>query len=148
MTAYSITPFKLTDMPGLLRLEQEAFESDAYDAATFVNLYLQGADTFLVVRGGTIITGYVAAYVDDTTGYIASIAVAPSARGNGMGKALMVEAIKRLTAKGAKRVGLHVRKDNAAAIHLYEKLGFVTRKVVLHYYEDDAPALYMERRIG
>jgi ribosomal protein S18 acetylase RimI-like enzyme len=129
MTAYSITPFKLTDMPGLLRLEQEAFKSDAYDAATFVNLYLQGADTFLVVRGGTIITGYVAAYVDDGTGYIASIAVAPSAR-------------------GAKRVGLHVRKDNAAAIHLYEKLGFVTRKVVAHYYVDDAPALYMERRIG
>jgi [ribosomal protein S18]-alanine N-acetyltransferase len=144
---YSLTPFKLTDMLGVLRLERDTFQTDAYDAATFVMLYLRGREAFLVAREQETIIGYVIGVMDDETGYISSIAVASKVRGRGLGRALMEAVMARLIEQGARRFGLHVRQDNAAAIHLYETLGFVLVDRILDYYEDGSPAFYMERRI-
>jgi ribosomal-protein-alanine N-acetyltransferase len=147
MTPYTITRFKLTDMLNLLRLERETFEMDAYDAATFVMLYLRGRDTFLVAREGEAIIGYIIGTMDEEVGYISSIAVAAKARGHGLGREMMEIVMPRLVEKGARVLGLHVRQDNAAAIHLYESLGFALAETIPDYYEDGHPAFYMERTI-
>jgi len=143
----SITPFKLADLRAILRLEQEVFPEDTYGMAEFLTLYLRGKDAFLVARQGQQVVGYAAGYIEDEIGYIASIAVHPTSQRHGIGRALMEAVMKRLIETGARRLGLHVREDNAAAIHLYEQIGFVTHHLIPDYYEDGAPALYMERSL-
>ena len=49
----------------------------------------------------------------------------PDWRGRGLGRRLMQAALAQATAIGLERVQLEVYADNAAAIALYEKLGFV-----------------------
>jgi ribosomal protein S18 acetylase RimI-like enzyme len=58
---------------------------------------------------------------------ILSIAVSPDFQGMGIGTELMKRAMAYFAAKGEERVRLEVRPENAAAIHLYEKLGFETK---------------------
>lgn len=50
--------------------------------------------------------------------------VAPGWRGRGIGTRLVKEGIGWARENGAERIGLDVFPDNAAAIALYEKLGF------------------------
>ena len=52
------------------------------------------------------------------------LAVAPNARGRGVGRALVEECIRRARASGATELGLHTSKSLTAAIALYESFGF------------------------
>jgi ribosomal protein S18 acetylase RimI-like enzyme len=52
------------------------------------------------------------------------LAVAPEARGRGVGEALMRECIHRARAAGAGSITLHTMPMMAAAMRLYERLGF------------------------
>lgn len=53
------------------------------------------------------------------------LAVAPATRGQGIGSALMDECERRAHLAGATAVGLHTMDFMHAAIHLYERRGFV-----------------------
>jgi ribosomal protein S18 acetylase RimI-like enzyme len=53
------------------------------------------------------------------------LAVAKSARGQGVGKALVNECIRRAKAHGAKALGLHTSDSLRVAIKMYESMGFV-----------------------
>lgn len=55
-----------------------------------------------------------------------SVAVAKSHWGQGVGSALLTRLIEAGKSAGVTAFTLEVRADNAAAIHLYEKLGFHT----------------------
>jgi [ribosomal protein S18]-alanine N-acetyltransferase len=56
-----------------------------------------------------------------------SIAVHPDYQGLGLGKALTAAGLDYLRGCGERRVRLEVRPDNAAAVRVYEKLGFVVK---------------------
>lgn len=53
------------------------------------------------------------------------LAVAPEARGLGVGQALVEECVRRARASGAAAIGLHSSRSMAAALRMYERLGFV-----------------------
>ncbi|HEX6909426.1 MAG TPA: GNAT family N-acetyltransferase [Longimicrobium sp.] len=53
------------------------------------------------------------------------LAVAPSARGLGVGRALVEECVRRARAMGAPVLGLHTSRSMEAAIGMYERMGFV-----------------------
>ena len=55
---------------------------------------------------------------------ILSIAVHPDFQGMGIGTGLMRRGIAYLKEKGERTIRLEVRPENAAAVHVYEKLGF------------------------
>lgn len=59
------------------------------------------------------------------------IAVAPGARGTGVGHVLMESAIDEARLRGHHAIGLSVLEDNTPAVRLYERLGFTigTRQV-------------------
>jgi ribosomal protein S18 acetylase RimI-like enzyme len=52
------------------------------------------------------------------------LAVAPAARGRGVGRALMEECARRAREAGAAVLTLHTTEMMAAAVRLYERLGF------------------------
>ena len=53
------------------------------------------------------------------------LAVAPEARGQGVGEALMQECATRARASGASSLTLHTTEVMQAAVRLYERMGFV-----------------------
>jgi GNAT superfamily N-acetyltransferase len=53
------------------------------------------------------------------------LAVAPVARGQGVGTALMHECIRRARQTGATALGLHTSDSLRVAIYMYERMGFV-----------------------
>lgn len=61
------------------------------------------------------------------------LAVAPAARGKGIGAALTQECIRRMRASGASTITLHTLDMMPVAMRMYEKLGFV-RMPELDYY--------------
>ena len=145
MTLFSITPFNLADLSALLRLEKVIFPQDTFGMGEFLSLFLRGKETFLVARDDRTIIGYIAAYTEDDTAYIASIAVDPAYQGNGLGRLLMETVMETFAQAGVPTIGLHVREDNEAAIHLYHSLGFITLERLSDYYEDGSNGLFMER---
>jgi ribosomal protein S18 acetylase RimI-like enzyme len=62
-------------------------------------------------------------YLDATTPEL-SVAVAPGARGGGVGRALVAGALDHAAARGQERVSLSVAEANPVAAGLYRSLGF------------------------
>ena len=92
--------------------------------------------TRIVVELDGIIVGSAALYDPgvDAYGSLASsahwpevrlVAVAPSARGHGIARALVSECVRRAKSAGATKLGLHTSRSMSAAIRLYERMGFV-----------------------
>ena len=83
-----------------------------------------GDGDLVTVRIGDLASG-VAAYADDWVGF-RSIEVDPDHRRQGLGAAVMDALLEWGAERGATTAYLQVLGDNAAALALYERLGFVT----------------------
>jgi len=68
------------------------------------------------------------------TGRLYSLAVDPSRRRRGYGKALLADCLAELRAEGVRSVFLEADVDNAAAIALYESFGFRKTRSLCDYY--------------
>lgn len=73
---------------------------------------------------GSVVVGYVAAWFIMDEGEIANLAVAPEARGHGIGALLLDSAIAAARARGVSAVYLEVRDSNVPARRLYASRGF------------------------
>ena len=65
----------------------------------------------------------------------------------GIGKALIVEALKNMVDNDAKECFLEVRVSNAPAVSLYKRLGFMEVKRVRGYYYDGEDAYVMSVKL-
>jgi ribosomal-protein-alanine N-acetyltransferase len=76
--------------------------------------------------------------------HINTLAVAPAARGKGMATTLLRHIIAEAVAAGATRATLEVRASNAAALRLYERLGFhVAARRARYYSKPDEDGLIL-----
>ena len=57
-------------------------------------------------------------------GHLFSLYISPRFAGQGLGKKLLTEALRRIKARGFTEISLWVFKENSTAQSLYEKLGF------------------------
>jgi len=80
-------------------------------------------------------------------GHIVSLAVLKKYRRRGVGTALMKVALEGLKNYGVKEVYLEVRVSNTPAIRLYEKFGFVKKRIIPSYYLDGEDAYLMVKPI-
>jgi len=139
----TIRPAKFFDIGDVMRIERESFR-EAYPRGIFMVFLENNPETFLVAEYNGKVIGYVMAYLrPDLEGHIMSIAVDERYRGNGVGSALLTEAIEGLIARGARYIGLEVRVSNEKAIKLYERFGFRKVKRIIGYYSDGEDAYYM-----
>ena len=146
-----IERMKRGDLEEIDRLEKESF-SDPWSKKAFEVQLNDGTSLMLVARSrqdrGQIV-GYLCAYLILVELQLASVAVRPEFRGEGIGETLVREMIKQGVAAGAEEVWLDVRESNAAARRLYEKLGFREVYRRKHYYRrPKEDALVMFRPAG
>lgn len=82
------------------------------------------ADLLLVASDGEALVGTVTGTWDGRRGWLMRLAVAPPARGQGVGRALCEELERRLVARGAAQVNLFVLGDNADALAFWDRQGY------------------------
>lgn len=92
-------------------------------------LDVQG-DLFLVAVAGAEVVGTVMAGYDGHRGWLNYLAVDPSHRGEGLGRALVGEAEQRLRAFGCPKINLQIRTSNREVVDFYRALGFSVDDVV------------------
>lgn len=128
-----LTAAKPEDAPDMAGVHAQAFDTP-WDENDFEDL-LDGDGIFgLVVRGddpaGVLICRVAAGEAE-----VLTVGVAPWARRRGVGEALMTAAIGMARQAGAEAMFLEVDVDNAGAVALYERLGFVRAGLRKAYYD-------------
>jgi ribosomal protein S18 acetylase RimI-like enzyme len=115
--------------------------------ARYLGSELASKDVVLLVgEVDGVVVGYAYARLEprnynellDACGKLHDVYVEESARGHGLGAALVNEVIARLTAAGAPRVVLSTAMQNKAAQHLFEKLGFA---ITMHEMTREKPGV-------
>lgn len=90
------------------------------------------------VRANGRLVAVAGAQVVSTTRGVAAVGnvfVRPEARGRGLAQIALSATVAAIRATGIETIGLNVGRDNHAAVHAYEKLGF---RAVLSYVEGPA----------
>ena len=99
------------------------------------------ANTVLLARSDSTITGAMTLVMfplpTGLRAWIEDVVVDEAARGQGIGEALMREALRLAREAGAKTVDLTSRPSRAAAGRLYERLGFTLRETRLYRYRPE-----------
>lgn len=106
-------------------------ESFWREAANEQTCYLLAEDA----AGGVI--GYAGCWLSFGEGQITNVAVAPEARGQQVGTALLAALIEAVKKRGVTAMTLEVRPSNAAALALYGKFGFEPAGRRPRYYTDN-----------
>lgn len=86
-------------------------------------------ELFLVMSDGTAIVASVMAGYDGHRGWMYYLAIAPSHRDQGLGRALVTEVEHRLEQLGCPKAQLMVRTNNNEAIGFYAALGYEINEV-------------------
>jgi ribosomal-protein-alanine N-acetyltransferase len=163
MTALASKPLHIrhavpADLGAMLRIEQASFADPWTVDSLATSLSLDRMRVLVAEsaergrRNGDAepeVLGYVVALVVRPEAEIADLAVAPEARRQGIGRALLAEALTELQAAGARTVYLEVRESNRAARTLYEAYGFEPVGRRRGYYRSPVEdALVLRREIG
>lgn len=137
-----------TDLDGLVDGEQEtrSYSQHKIDEAKSDPSYLNPKEK---------IVGYILGKMDDDPdaedktphGHVTSISIIRTYRRMGIAGKLMRQSLYAMCeVYGASYVGLHVRKSNRAALHLYrDTLQFEVLDLVKSYYADEEDAYHMKK---
>lgn len=101
-----------------------ARESDAW---------FSGDDLVLLRDADGSLAGSCWLKVEDGVGEYYAVAVRPDLQGRGLGGVLMRAGAARLVDRGLEAVALYVEGDNAPALALYRRQGFVDHTVDVQY---------------
>ena len=134
-----IRKMKMEDVPAVVQIDQASFSLPWPDSSFRYEVADNAAARCLVAESDD---GQVAAMivswmlVDEL--HIATFATHPSFRRQGMGSALLTEALADAKRLGARRAFLEVRATNDAAREMYRKFGFEETGRRPRYYRDNA----------
>ncbi len=129
-----IRPMTAADLPFGLRLSDEAgWNQIPADWQRFLDLQPDGC---FVAEWDSVAVGTTTTCIFGTVAWIAMVLVTTSARGRGVGTALMEHALRFLDERGIATVRLDARPMGQP---IYERLGFVEQYRIAHY-EGTLPA--------
>ncbi len=130
-------PVHWTDIAALAALEREVFADDAWTEATWWSELAARPRRAYVVHEGPdgVVDGYAGVDLGGEVADVMTMAVAPQARGTGVGRRLLDELVTRAEADAAAYLMLEVRADNTPAQKLYTARGFEVLTVRRRYYQ-------------
>ncbi len=141
------------DLSALNELEQQSFSSDMISSRQ-MKRFLQSPHSVIFVAYDNqtsvpILAGYALLLFHQGTqlSRLYSIAVNPDFRGQQIAQKLVSLCEQSALEQGSTTLRLEVRNDNIAAQNLYHKLGYRPFKVLIHYYDDLADGLRLQKRL-
>jgi ribosomal-protein-alanine acetyltransferase len=141
---------ELGDLDALVAIENRCFRSDRLSRRSFRHLLTRGRAATLVAERSGAVLGYVLVLFSRGTSMarVYSIAVDPDAARRGVGALLLGAAEQAAREQDCSELRLEARKDNTAAIRLYESLGYRRFGVLADYYEDHEDAVRYHRSLA
>ena len=118
-----IEPMNASHVPQIAQLEKRCF-SDPWSEKSIASELENPLSVWLVAVDGGQLIGYVGSQTVLGETDMMKLAVAPEARRQGTGRALVLALVDALTEKGSHSLMLEVRVSNTPAQKLYESLGF------------------------
>jgi GNAT superfamily N-acetyltransferase len=119
---WTVRPAEDADYPHFVRFFAELGVPDPVPDPARWSAEIRPGTIFLVSGGEPIAYGRYVVLGD--TAHVAHVVVDPSARGRGVGRALMAALADTLRAAGCSRWFLNVKVDNTPALRLYARCGF------------------------
>lgn len=138
----------LADVSALSTLELKAFSGDCLNARRFRHFIRSEHSELWCLdspQGGIQAYALVLFHRGTSLARLYSLAVAPEARGQGLGLQLLRWMEERALARHVLFMRLEVRKDNQAALALYERHGYRRLRSLKQYYEDGGDGWRMEK---
>ncbi len=132
-----IRPMERKDVDAVSRLEEETF-SMPWSREAFLEMITKEDAAYYVAESQEGIVGGCGVLMIAGEGNITNVAVRESVRNQGIGTKLLKYMMEEGEKNGLNAFTLEVRKSNAAAIHLYEKLGFHSEGIRPNFYEKPA----------
>lgn len=139
----------LDDLDALVALEERVFDSDRMSRRSFRRM-LTKANAVLLVEGDPArLRGYVLVlfHAGSPLARLYSLAVDPTARGRGLGRALLEAAERAAVERECIEMRLELRRDNTAAAKLYTAHGYRQFEVQADYYEDHMDAIRLDKSL-
>lgn len=146
---YFIRPMRLEDLEPVRAIDRLSFSLPWPEKAFHYELTENPASLLWVAEtqipeGRGEVVGMIVVWMILDEVHIATLAVHPEHRGQGVGSHLMRVALKEAILRGVRRAMLEVRAHNRAAQSLYRRFGFEVVSRRLRYYRDnDEDALLM-----
>jgi len=140
-----VRKFSPADLKHIIEIERSSFAIDAFSKFTFMNFYYKRKCLFIIAEVLGVISGYMVTCIANEKGHVVSIAVSPSHRCKGIGKALVNYTLDHLKKSSIKILELEVRTTNLKGIGFWEKMGFYPLNIISHYYHDGTAALEMRK---
>lgn len=144
-----IRPVSIEDIEQLVALENSCFDSDRISRRSFRYLITRANADILVEDSNGGLAGYVLVLYHRGTSLarLYSIAVSSQHRNTGVARRLVQAAEQVAVAHECITLRLEIRTDNIASIRLFESLGYRQFGRYLKYYEDEADAVRLEKRL-
>ena len=136
MEEYSVRQLTVDDLDDLLALEEACFSAPWSRESYRRELEENDLAHYWGVFEEDRLIGFAGYWLILDEGHITNIAVAPERQNRGVGRFLLQGVINGCLAGGGKFLTLEVRASNQAALHLYEKAGFVSAGTRPNYYDD------------
>lgn len=157
MSGYGVTDMEITirdlreeDIAQLAVIEAESF-SMPWSAQAFRDLLSHPYCLYVVALADGQIAGCAGFRNICDVANIDNVVVAPGFRNRGIARAMLTELIARGEAAHVEAFTLEVRVSNTAAVHLYEKFGFVSEGIRPNFYErpkEDANIMWKRYNIN
>jgi ribosomal protein S18 acetylase RimI-like enzyme len=99
----------------------------------FAGSFLVPGQQILAKDGDELVGAAMCRIWDDGTGWVSQLAVDRAHRGRGIGRALLLTALRTLRDDGATSLGLSVNAENRGALGLYRSVGLTVSREWLTY---------------
>ncbi len=140
--AISIRPMTPDDLPQVQKIDRLSFTLPWPNSAYEYELHENPLSLLWVAEARTsenskIVVGMIVVWLIVDEAHIATIAVLPDYRSQGIARCLLVTALQAVIKRGFRIATLEVRSGNTAAQSLYRRFGFNIVGVRPKYYRDN-----------
>ncbi len=143
--AATIRRLAYADLPQVIAIERRAFPTP-WSLAMFVLELSKSSGVCLAATVDGRVAGYLVCSRYADVWHVMNVAVDPDHRRRGLGRALLEHLLGEVGEDAA--LTLEVRRTNASAMRLYERLGFRAAGIRRRYYQDNGEdALVMWRNL-
>ena len=149
MSRHGVRLGREEDLPAVEAILQLSPEAANWAIGSLLQTFEQYPSYFLVAGQDEQITGFICGRRILDEGEILNLAVKPSERSGGVGKALVQALLERFGRENVLQVFLEVRESNLGAISFYQGLGFKQAGKRPGYYRNPTEAaLVLALRTG
>ena len=151
-STFAIRRFVESDLVDAARIDRTAFPSHESDPQSVNHLaeelvrpwaYLTVATAPAAGNERERILGFLVAWFVADEVHLLNVAVDEAERRRGVGRALVSDLVRAASERASEKVFLEVRTKNAAAVALYQSMGFETLSIRKQYYSDGEDAFDM-----